>query len=298
MTACFDTLAPEPIYLQSPDDLRLHVMCWRGPQDAPDILLVHGFMHHAFVWSHLAQRLRQHFNVYALDFRGHGDSQWDAQQRYRHDDLQNDIRCAIDSLHLRGCHLIGHSLGARVAALLLAQQPQLARSFTLIDTGPDVGAAGVAKVRKDAETQPQVFASVEFYFDYLRKIYALANRDALAAFARHSLRQQGDNFALKTDPAFTRALWNPASYHNDSRDLRAPLNDQLWTALGKLTMPVLVMRGAASAILSQKTADRMLHVIPRAELKTVAMAGHAVMLDNPNDTTTLIEDFLQRVKQQ
>lgn len=284
---------PQSIFLDSPDQLRLHVLHWQGPANASKILLVHGFTHHAWVWAGLAQRLRVHFDVYALDFRGHGDSSWDAQHRYLHEHLQNDIRHTVEALSLQGCHLIGHSLGARVAMLTLEQQTALASSFTIIDTGPEVGAAGAAKVRRDAESQPSTFGSVDAFHSYLRSIYSLANADALAAFAMHSLRHDGEHFSLKMDPGFTRALWNPNSYHNDSRDLRAPLNEKLWDALASLRIPTLVLRGAASAILSRQTAEKMTNdVIPNARLKSVPMAGHAVMLDNPDVATDVIETFL------
>jgi pimeloyl-ACP methyl ester carboxylesterase len=288
---------PQSIFLNSPDQLRLHVLHWQGPANAPKILLVHGFTHHAWVWAGLAQRLQPHFDVYALDFRGHGDSEWDPQHRYLHEHLQDDIRNTVEALSLHGCHLIGHSLGARVAMLALQQQPSLASSFTIIDTGPDVGAAGAAKVRRDAESQPSAFASVDAFHNYLRRIYALADAEALLAFATHSLRKESEQYTLKMDPGFTRALWNPDSRHNDARDLRAPLNQQLWDALASLQIPTLVMRGAASAILSCQTAEKMANdVIPNAQLKIVPVAGHAVMLDNPEAATDAIETFLHQVK--
>jgi pimeloyl-ACP methyl ester carboxylesterase len=289
-------IEPQSLFLDSPDQLRLHVLHWQGPADSQKILLLHGFTHHAQVWNGLAQRLRAYFDVYALDFRGHGDSSWDTQHRYLHEHLQSDIHCAVEALSLQGCHLIGHSLGARVAMLALRDQPTLAASFTIIDTGPDVGAAGAAKVRRDAEAQPSSFDSIQTFHILLRRIYSLADPEALAAFATHSLRKDGAQYALKMDPGVTRALWKPDSQHNDARDLRAPLNEQLWNALASLRVPTLVIRGAASAILSRQTAEKMTNeVIPNARLKSVPIAGHTVMLDNPQVTTDLIEEFLHSV---
>jgi len=286
---------PQSLFLDSPDQLRLHVLHWQGPANAQKILLVHGFTHHAWVWNGLAQRLRTHFDVYALDFRGHGDSAWDSQHRYLHEHLQSDILSAIDALSLHGCHLIGHSLGARVAMLMLKEQPTLAASFTIIDTGPEVGAAGADKVRRDAESQPSTFASVDTFHNLLRRIYSLANAEALAAFATHSLRKDGEHYTLKMDPGFTRALWTPTVSTDAPATLRAPLNEQLWDALASLQVPTLVLRGAASAILSRQTAERMANTIRNAQLKSVPVAGHAVMLDNPDVTTDLIEEFLHSV---
>jgi pimeloyl-ACP methyl ester carboxylesterase len=60
---------------------------------------------------------------------------------------------------------------------------------------------------------------------------------------------------------------------------------------------LLIMRGGASAILTRETAERMTHsTLGPAELVSIPMAGHAVMLDNPQATKDAVENFLLRVK--
>ena len=56
-----------------------------------------------------------------------------------------------------------------------------------------------------------------------------------------------------------------------------------WDALAKIPCPTLVVRGAASDILSPDVADRMVEdVLPKGRLAVVARAGHSVMTDNPD----------------
>src|SRR4029450_5785654 len=52
--------------------LRLHCLDWGG--DGPPLLLLHGFTGHAHAWDTLSIALQPHFHVYALDQRGHGES--------------------------------------------------------------------------------------------------------------------------------------------------------------------------------------------------------------------------------
>jgi pimeloyl-ACP methyl ester carboxylesterase len=59
-----------------------------------------------------------------------------------------------------------------------------------------------------------------------------------------------------------------------------------------LPCPVLVVRGKASAVFPRSVAARMGRVIPRAQLVTISMAGHAVMADNPADFTRAVMTFL------
>src|SRR5207249_7975097 len=55
------------------DGRRLHLLDWGG-DGRPPLLLLHGFTGHAHAWDTLAIALQPHFHVYALDARGHGDS--------------------------------------------------------------------------------------------------------------------------------------------------------------------------------------------------------------------------------
>ena len=66
-----------------------------------------------------------------------------------------------------------------------------------------------------------------------------------------------------------------------------------WAALGRITCPTLVVRGAASDILSQDTAEKMVdEVLADARLAVVPQAGHSVMTDNPDGFEEALSGFL------
>jgi pimeloyl-ACP methyl ester carboxylesterase len=66
-----------------------------------------------------------------------------------------------------------------------------------------------------------------------------------------------------------------------------------WAVLGRITCPTLVVRGAASDILSQDTADKMVdEVLADARLAVVPQAGHSVMTDNPEGFEEALSGFL------
>ena len=83
------------------------------------VVLLHGFTNDAHIWDGLASKLQQSHQVFALDFRGHGDSDWDPEGRYEHAVLVSDVQQIIAQLGLNNIHLVGHSLGARVAVHIL-----------------------------------------------------------------------------------------------------------------------------------------------------------------------------------
>lgn len=310
---------PNSGYFNTDDGIQLHYLSWpshvspNNNDSAPTCLCLHGFTNDSYIWGDFAKQLSATHRVIALDFRGHGDSAWDPYEHYTHYRLLEDVHQLITHLDLNAFHLIGHSLGARVGALYCAKyQPNL-KSYTIIDTGPEVRAAGVKKVRQDAETTPSTFDSIAHYQAYLETIYLLANQQNIQQMAKHGVKNIGNNtWITKTDPAFTRALWHPKqnvptmssqtpsgiadSLIKNESGLKAPLDQQLWKALSRIRVPSLVLKGQVSAILSTKVAKKMVEeVMPNARLKIIKRAGHAVIVDNPDEFCKESIGFIRQI---
>lgn len=283
----------ESCFYTTTDNLQCHYLLWPNTQSDTACLFLHGFTNDAHIWDALAAQLQQKRNIIALDFRGHGDSDWDEKACYTHEQLCADVLQLIQQQPFKRWHIIGHSLGARVAMLTLARHQLPVESLTIIDTGPEVRAVGVNKVRMDAENAPTSFASVEAYFNYLSSIYIFAQAERLRSMAEFGVRKNADGlWHTKTDPAFTTVLWKPGSNLANSDDLRYPLNDELWAALAALDCKTMVVRGQASAILSRQVAERMVGTMKDAKLVTVSRAGHALMVDNPEEFERAVLAFI------
>lgn len=286
---------PESRFFIANDGLRLHYLFRANPESQDCCLLIHGFTNDAHIWDGLAVKLQRFHNVIAVDMRGHGDSEWDNEAKYTHPQMVEDIYTLMNSLRFRCWHIIGHSLGARVATLLVSRKQLAPASFVIIDTGPEVRAVGVNKVRTDAESTPESFPGVDAFYDYLSGIYLFGQPERIRAMAEHGLKKTDDGqWIPKTDPAFTAALWKPDSYRGNSDDLKYPLTDELWHALANIRAPSLVLKGQASAILARQVAEKMAHeIMPNAELQVIPRAGHAMMVDNPSAFEDAVERFVQ-----
>lgn len=285
---------PRPLTMTTRSGVVLHASEWPHENTSTCILL-HGFAHQSRAWDPLSQTLLSAHRVIALDFRGHGDSAWDESQSYCHNALLEDLDTLVNTLQLRQFHLAGHSMGARVAMLYAARHPQSISSLTIVDTGPEVGAKGVRRMREDAENQPRLFPSVDDYFQWLRTRHPLACRDRLQHMARHGLKPAGSQWQPKTDPQFARILWRQDNPCGGGDDLVAPLSQELWYALEQIHCPTLVVRGQLSSILKPDTAHNMVErSLIAGELATIPMAGHAVMLDNPTECSAVIGRFIHQ----
>lgn len=283
-------LQPSPIKLVLPCNTTLNVLRW-GDLDAakPDCLLLHGLDNNARVWDALSAHLLAYFTVYAIDFRGHGDSDWSVRSTYTTDCLASDVEFVCEQLDLQGIFLVGHSLGGRVAANFSARFPERVCALVLADVGPMLDSFAMQKMRSDNAAAPKSFTCPQSYFHYLSDVYSLADERALRQFAHLSLRLVDGVYYNKTDPACREAILNTRDRQLSNQ--HSPYG-RIWEQLPQIHQPTLLLRGAYSAILDKGCAAKMLERLPDGKLITIEMAGHAIMIDNPAQTVQSIGRFL------
>jgi pimeloyl-ACP methyl ester carboxylesterase len=94
---------------------RLKLQFWDYGQDGkPSLVLVHGGLDHARSWDWVARSLREHYHVYALDLRGHGNSAWAPGAIYSIAEHVLDLSVLLDIVADFPIRLMGHSLGGSV----------------------------------------------------------------------------------------------------------------------------------------------------------------------------------------
>jgi pimeloyl-ACP methyl ester carboxylesterase len=278
--------------VQGADSLRLHLLEW-STEGVP-LLLLHGFGNDAHIWDDFAPSVAPYYRTLALDHRGHGDSAWDPERRYEHDAMVADVEAVTAALGISRLVVIGHSLGGRIATLFAGRHPERMAGLVLVDIGPEVDARGRMRIRQDVEANvAPVFGSVDEYARALSLAYPVARGNVLQRMARHGLSRRDDGrFELKMDPALRGGFGAPESSADaDAREKETAA--ALWDALARIPCPTLVVRGAASDILSPEVADRMVEeVLPNGRLAVVGRAGHSVMTDNPEGFRDAVADFV------
>jgi pimeloyl-ACP methyl ester carboxylesterase len=130
-----------------------------------------------------------------------------------------------------------------------------------------------------SEQRAPVFSSVEEYARLLSLNYPAGQPAALHRMAQYGLRNREDGlFELKMDPK----LRSDRPNDEESKKKEDAFIQLQWDALAKLPCPTLIVRGAASDILSPDTADRMVdEVLQNGKLAVVPQAAHSVATDNP-----------------
>jgi len=136
--------------------LTLHLLDWGGEGRTP-LLLLHGFTGHAHAWDTLSIALQPHFHVYALDQRGHGDS--DPADVYNPAVAFDDISGVIDALGLSSLVLVGLSMGGRNAIYFTSKRPEAVQKLVIVDIGPEISKRAAAAPAGPPE--PDTWDSIE-----------------------------------------------------------------------------------------------------------------------------------------
>lgn len=284
-------MEPRSLHLRGADDLDLHLLEW-SDAGVPFVLL-HGFSNDAHIWDDFAPVVAPSYRTLALDLRGHGDSAWDPEARYDYEHHMADLECVCGALGVERMVLVGHSFGGRVAMLYAGARPERIAGLVVVDAGPELDARGVVRIQLDLGKQAETDASFAAPGDYerlLARAYPAARPAALARMARSSLRRRGDGrFERKLDPSFHRHAAHATALEAALREKET--TQRLWESLRGTPGPALVVRGAASDVLSPDVAERMVEALPQGRLAVVAQAGHSVMTDNPEGFAEAVAAF-------
>ncbi|MDJ0785618.1 MAG: alpha/beta hydrolase [Myxococcota bacterium] len=261
-------------------------------QEGVPLVLIHGFGNDAHIWDDFAPTVAPYYRTLAIDLRGHGDSDHDPERRYDYAAHVADLEAVTAALGIERMVLVGHSLGGRVSTLFAAAHPERLAGLVIVDAGPDLDVRGTSRIATDAERHASsTFASPAEYGVLLARAYPASAPEVIDRMARHGVRERPDGrFERKTDPAFHGA--RGALSAEDREALEAETSRSLWEALSKIGCPTLLVRGAASDVLSPDTADRMEEVLSNGTLTLVPAASHSVMTDNPEGFAQAVNAFV------
>jgi pimeloyl-ACP methyl ester carboxylesterase len=265
----------------------------RGPANAIlTVLCLHGLTRNVADFAGIAEHLSKRYRVVAADQRGRGRSQRDPQTaNYRPATYVADMFGLLDRLAIERVAVIGTSMGGLMAMIMGAMQPARLRGIVLNDIGPEVPAAGLARLRRSLNQRAPAATWSEAALQ-TKRINELAFPDYTDAdwdaFAR---RTYVEDAAGRPVPAFDPAILEGLSAADPSAvppDLWAP-----WRELQAI--PILAIRGALSDILSAETLASMGTRHPRLTALTLADRGHAPTLEEPA-AVAAIDEFLSRVE--
>ncbi|MBE0464574.1 MAG: alpha/beta fold hydrolase [Halomonadaceae bacterium] len=257
-------------------DLHYLEMDSEGAPDSTPLVVIHGLMGSADNWrSHLKawQRSRR---VIAVDLRNHGRSPHSDDMRYA--TMSQDVLALFDKLSITQAHVLGHSMGGKVAISLARLAPERVVTLTVGDIAPVVYQHGhddvFAALKRVREGQPK-------------------NR-----------READDLLAEHVDSRSTRLFLatNLARNEEDILGLRIGLDEiqrgygdiiGLPAGDGPFEGPTLVLRGAESHYVTDDLLPALREVLPGARVVTLKNAGHWLHAEQPEAFQQAVEAFIE-----
>lgn len=254
-----------------------------GNPAAEAVVCVHGLSRNGRDFDPLAEALAERFHVICPDLPGRGASEW-LPEASLYQPASYVIALAHLLAHLaKPVHWVGTSLGGICGMMVAAAAHTPIRRLVLNDIGAKIPAAALARIREYMLKPPPRFATLAQLEAHLREVHAPFGdlTDAQwAHLARHSARPLADGgLALHYDPKIAEPLRAPISMDAD-----------LTSVWKKIRLPVLVIRGATSDLLTEDVFAAMQKDGARG--LTVGDAGHApALMDAP--TIDSIRGFLE-----
>ena len=293
----------ERLDLRGAEGLRLVADVY-GPADGPPALLLHGFGQNRQSWGLTAARLGgQGWRAYAIDQRGHGDSDRSAIAAYEHADFAGDLLVLCDALRKRPL-VIGASLGG--AAALVAQgtsDVQLYRGLVLVDITPDVDMDGARRIISFMAANPDGYANLEEAATAIAVYRGLDRGKPSPKGLSRVLCQGADGrWRWHWDPRLldARRAWldDPAGAAAYRERIRAGMT----TGAHQLDAPTMLVRGGSSDVVTREAAEALLQLLPHARFVDVADASHMVAGDRNDVFSAAVLEFalplLQRSRDQ
>jgi len=262
-----------------------------GDSSAPAVLLLHGGGQTRHSWGGTAAALsKEGFFAVSADLRGHGESDWDPTGDYSLAVMRADAEAWCEALHQPA--LVGASMGGITGMWMEGTRAEegllpASRALVLVDIAHRSEAVGIKRIVDFMTGQPEGFATLDEAADavarYMPHRPRPANTDGLAR-----------NLRLGEDGRY-RWHWDPAFMAGDQRQRTGTHMDIFVEHARRLTLPVLLVRGRMSDVVSEEAAQEFLQLVPHAEYVDVRDAHHMVAGDRNDAFTGPVVSFLQRL---
>lgn len=255
-----------------------------GPS-VPALLLLHGFTGSIANWQPFIATWGSKYHVIMVDIIGHGKS--DAPndpERYAMDRAATDLISVLDHLGIARSHVLGYSMGGRLALATAVHYPERIRALILEGASPgleDPLERGERRKRDEALAARIEQEGIAAFVQYWETIPLFASQHKLPSSIRTKMRLE-------------RLANREIGLAGSLRGMGTGVQPSLWHELKRVNLPVQLITGEEDHKFSH-IAERMLERLPQAECHRVAGAGHTVHVEQAAIFDTIVMDFLKKI---
>jgi sigma-B regulation protein RsbQ len=258
---------------------RNHVRSF-GRDDAPVIVLAHGFGCDQTMWRFVVPDLARDHRVVTFDYVGAGRSDKDAYDPARYGSMRGyaqDVLDVVDQLDLRDVTFVGHSVSSMIGVLASVERPSRFRRLVLIGPSPryiDDPPYRGGFSREDIDGLLDVMDR-----NFMGWAALLAPKVARASDHPEVAEELRESFC-STDPRFLRTFAE-ITFRGDNR-----------ADLPKVTVPTLVLQCSEDDVAPEEVGRYCAREIPGARFHQLRATGHCPHMSDPEETLAAIRAFL------
>ncbi len=258
--------------------------------EGPSLIILHGLYGSSDNWFTMAKSLANHFTVYLLDLRNHGESTHHPEHNY--DVMSQDVAEFCEKHNITKATMLGHSMGGKAAMFFAAKFRKMVSSLIVVDISP--------KSYKNSD---------DFGFhtvNHAKIIDALIEIDLNEAESRKDIDQQlaktiSDKrvrqFLLKNvtrdnEKNFIWMLNLSALKHNLESIMEGLPASEFKDGMGISGFPVLFLKGEKSNYITNEDHTLIRQYFPKAKIVTIPGGGHWLHAEKPTEFKQHLFDFL------
>jgi pimeloyl-ACP methyl ester carboxylesterase len=279
--------SPATVEFQGEKSLKLVADEWnRGTGgNRPTILMLHGGGQNRFSWKNTGQVLADHgFHVIAIDARGHGDSDRAPGGEYTVNTLAGDIAAVLQQIG-RPVVLIGASMGGLTGIQVAYDAgPQLVTKLVLVDVVPRFENEGSHRIRDFMTRHVNGFDTLEEAADAIAEYLPYRKRPRNLEGLKKNLRHRDGRWHWHWDPQFVTQTGDDPFMEIEKLEREAMA----------LRVPILLIRGKLSDVVSPEGVVDFLAKVPAAEFVELADAGHTAAGDDNDAFSAAVVAFVSR----
>lgn len=258
-------------------------------ESAETILLVHGFSANKDNWIRFTNALDEEYHVIAVDLAGHGDSEKLLTTDYDLMKQAQRLDTLISGLGIKTFHIAGNSMGGAISAIYSLNHPQKVKSLTLIDAAGVDGDNPSEYYQALAKGQNPLIATDEESFNF-RMNFTMSQPPLLPwplkpAFLRKTLARAEINNKIFNDLIATKERLIEMNFHQ-----------QIQTTIAQHQVPTLIMWGEEDRVLDVSAVEAFQQLIPQAQTHIFKKVGHLPMVEIPNESAAVYQQFLSTVE--
>ncbi|MFC3050886.1 alpha/beta fold hydrolase [Kordiimonas pumila] len=276
-------------FFTNPDGLKQYYRDYNHvATGSPVVLCMPGLTRNSKDFADIAAYMADRCRVICVEQRGRGKSEWDQKpERYRPDVYVADMVALLEHLGIKTVIAFGTSLGGMMTMLMATVKPDCVKGAILNDIGPEIDQTGVARIKSyvgkgiPPKTWEEAVRAVKFAN---RGVYPTFTDTNWEEFTHKLYHIENGTPIIEYDPALSKNF-------ESSKDQTSP---DLWPFFDALSMvPIVVLRGALSDILSAETLKEMEERHPDLTPVTVPDKGHVPLMTEP-ECKKAIDELLKK----